>query len=47
MTDIVGARVDRDVHFDEFLKVLKRQGTPRYLPFYERFARQGDPSMST
>ena len=25
----------RDVDFSEFLKVLKREGTPAYLPFYE------------
>jgi hypothetical protein len=36
--EIVGAKIDRDVHFDEFLKVLKREGTPRYLSFYEHFA---------
>jgi uroporphyrinogen decarboxylase len=38
MTKVVGARIERDVHFDEFLKVLRRQGVPRYLPFYEHFA---------
>jgi hypothetical protein len=25
--EIVGAKIDRDVHGDEFLKVLKREGT--------------------
>ena len=34
-------RIERDVHFDEFLKVLRREGQPAYLPFYEHFASPG------
>lgn len=33
-----GIRIDRDCDFGEFLKVLKRQGKPTYLPFYEHVA---------
>ncbi len=36
-----GPRIERETHFDEFLKVLRRQGTPRYLSFYEHFASGG------
>lgn len=35
------ARLKRDVDFEEFLKVLKRTGKPRYLPFYEHIASPG------
>jgi uroporphyrinogen decarboxylase len=35
------ARLTRDVDFSEFLKVLTRQGTPAYLPFYEHIASAG------
>lgn len=31
----------RDRDFSEFLKVLRREGTPRYLPFYEHVASSG------
>ena len=31
----------RDANFAEFLKVLRRQGRPRYLPFYEHIASAG------
>lgn len=34
-------RIERDVHFDECLKVLRREGQPAYLPFYEHFASPG------
>jgi uroporphyrinogen decarboxylase len=34
-------RLKRDVDFEEFLKVLKRTGKPRYLPFYEHIASPG------
>lgn len=33
-----GIKIDRDRYFCEFLKVLKRQGKPAYLPFYEHVA---------
>ncbi len=35
---MLGKRLRRDVDFAEFLKVLHRQGPPRYLPFYEHLA---------
>lgn len=38
---INGLRIEREVHFDEFLKVLRRKGRPAYLPFYEHFASPG------
>ncbi len=38
---INGPRIGRETHFNEFLKVLRRQGTPAYLPFYEHFASPG------
>ena len=34
-------RLVRDVDFNEFLKVLRREGKPRYLPFYEHVASPG------
>jgi len=34
-------RLVRDVDFNEFLKVLRREGRPRYLPFYEHIASPG------
>jgi len=34
----MAAQLRRDVDFGEFLKVLKREGKPRYLPFYEHIA---------
>ena len=34
-------RLQRDVDFGEFLKVLTRTGRPAYLPFYEHFASPG------
>lgn len=34
-------RLQRDVDFGEFLKVLRREGRPAYLPFYEHFASPG------
>ncbi|MBT7065326.1 MAG: hypothetical protein HN919_03410 [Verrucomicrobia bacterium] len=40
-TRINGPRIERDARFDEFLKVLRREGTPAYLPFYEHFASPG------
>ena len=38
---INGPRIERETHFDEFLKILRREGTPAYLPFYEHFASPG------
>ena len=40
-TQINGSRIERDARFDEFLKVLRREGSPAYLPFYEHFASPG------
>ena len=40
-TRINGPRIERETHFDQFLKVLRREGTPAYLPFYEHFANDG------
>ena len=34
-------RLTRDVDFGEFLKALRREGKPRYLPFYEHIASPG------
>ena len=34
-------RLQRDVDFSQFLKVLRRQGRPSYLPFYEHVASSG------
>ncbi|MCX7591158.1 MAG: uroporphyrinogen-III decarboxylase-like protein [Kiritimatiellae bacterium] len=34
-------RIRRDVHFGEFLKVLRRKERPAYLPFYEHVASPG------
>jgi uroporphyrinogen decarboxylase len=33
-----GKRIERETDFSEFLKVLRREGRPAYLPFYEHFA---------
>lgn len=40
-TRINGPRIEREAGFDEFLKVLRREGTPAHLPFYEHFASGG------
>jgi uroporphyrinogen decarboxylase len=40
-TCINGPRIERETHFDEFLKILRREGKPAYLPFYEHFASGG------
>jgi len=34
-------RLQRQVDFSQFLKVLRREGTPAYLPFYEHVASSG------
>lgn len=34
-------RIEREVSFGEFLKVLRRRGRPAYLPFYEHLASPG------
>ena len=34
-------RLRREVDFGQFLKVLRREGTPAYLPFYEHIASAG------
>lgn len=34
-------RIKRDVDFSEFLKMLKREGRPAYLPFYEHVVSSG------
>jgi uroporphyrinogen decarboxylase len=34
-------RLKREPDFDQFLKVLRREGTPSYLPFYEHVASAG------
>ncbi|MBT3342998.1 MAG: hypothetical protein HN712_08885 [Gemmatimonadetes bacterium] len=33
--------MSRQPDFDQFLKVLTRQGTPTHLPFYEHIASAG------
>ena len=35
------SRLTRDVDFSQFLAVLRRDGTPAYLPFYEHIASSG------
>ena len=40
-TKTVGPRIERETDFGELLKVLRREGAPRYLPFYEHFASGG------
>lgn len=35
---LIMKRIERDVDFNEFLKVLLRRGKPKYLPFYEHLA---------
>ena len=40
-TCINGVRIERETNFNEFLKVLRREETPAYLPFYEHFASPG------
>lgn len=34
-------RLKREPDFEQFLKVLRREGTPSYLPFYEHLASSG------
>ena len=34
----VGLQIERQPDFDQFLKILKRQGKPDHLPFYEHVA---------
>ena len=36
-----GKRLQRQPDFDQFLKVLRREGKPQYLPFYEHLASGG------
>jgi uroporphyrinogen decarboxylase len=40
-SNIVGRRIERQPDFAQFLKVLKRQGKPAHLPFYEHLASSG------
>jgi len=35
------AKIERERDFGEFLKVLRRRGRPKYLPFYEHIASSG------
>ena len=39
--------IRRDRDFSEFLKILRRQGKPRYLPFYEHIASSGFIARAT
>ncbi len=41
MSDIKRKRLVREVNFENFLKVVRREGTPAYLPFYEHIASGG------
>ncbi len=41
MSDLKRKRLTREVNFENFLKVLRRQGQPTYLPFYEHVASPG------
>jgi uroporphyrinogen decarboxylase len=38
---INGPRIERETNFTEFMKVLRREATPAYLPFYEHGASPG------
>ncbi|MFW5798187.1 MAG: uroporphyrinogen decarboxylase family protein [Planctomycetota bacterium] len=38
---MIGPTLQRDVDFSNVLKVLRREGTPDYLPFYEHIASPG------
>jgi uroporphyrinogen decarboxylase len=41
MTQLTTKRLQRRADFSQFLKVLKREGRPAYLPFYEHVASSG------
>ena len=41
MSLLTTERLRRQADFSQFLKVLKREGTPAYLPFYEHIASSG------
>lgn len=41
MSQLITRRLQRQADFTQFLKVLKREGTPAYLPFYEHVASPG------
>ena len=41
MSQLQTKRLKRQADFSQFLKVLRREGTPAYLPFYEHVASSG------